>query len=93
MATSSDIAGYTYKADTYCPEHIVGAMTSTEDYEGWELAEGIEMDIEENLDNIAAHFGIDRQDENSFNSDEFPKVIFRDQADGSACGVDGEPLS
>lgn len=93
MAKSSDIAGYIYKADTYCPEHIIGAMTSTEDYEGWELAEGIEMGVEENLDNIAAHFSINRQDENSFDSEEFPKVIFRDQADGSVCGYDGEPLS
>lgn len=93
MAKSSDIVGYTFKADTYCPEHIIEAMTSTEDFEGWELAEGIEMAVEENLDNMAAHFQIDRQEEWTFDHNEFPKVVYRDQAEDSICGFDGEPLS
>lgn len=92
MAHSSDIVGYTFRADNYCPEHIEDVLTATEEYDGWKLAESVTMATEDNLNEIAAHFGINRQDESSFGSDEFPKVIYRDQADGDSCAVCGERL-
>lgn len=92
MAKSSDIVGYTFQSELYCPEHIVAAVTATPEFEGWGLAAGVDMPVEANLSEIAAHFQIDRMDESSFDSAEFPKVVFRDQADGSTCDTCGEPL-
>lgn len=93
MAKSYDIIGYTFRAATYCPEHVVAAMTATEDFEGWELADGVRMSVEDNLNEMAAAFGIDRMDERSYDSGDFPKVIFRDQIeDTEYCETDGEPL-
>lgn len=92
MAHSTDIVGYVFKADTYCPDHVEDAVTSTEAYDGWKLVEPVTMPTEDSLNEIAAAFQIDRYDESSFDSDEFPKVIFRDQAEGFYCGACGEPL-
>lgn len=90
MAKSSDIVGYMFNADIYCPAHIGDPVGDR--YDGWRLAEGVRMSAEDNLDEIAAAFGIDREDETSFDSEDFPKVIFRDQAEGHSCGICGEPL-
>lgn len=92
MAKSSDIVGYEFRVERYCPEHIVAAVTATPEFDGWALAEGVDMPVEANLNEIAAAFGIDRMDERTFDSDEFPKVVFRDQADNYTCATCGEPL-
>ena len=86
---ATDIVGYTYKADLYCPVCIVGMLPTGpgEEFDGWALAEGVRMSTEENLTEIAAAFGIDRMDEETFDSDDFPKVVFASQAlDGDHCG-------
>jgi hypothetical protein len=62
------IVGYTYAADTYCPGCIVDKLTNGN---GGNIGES----TEERLDRIAQHDGIDRMDEHSFDSGEFPKVI------------------
>ena len=69
------IVGYSFRADIYCPEHIVPALGR-----GTMPAYA----AEEELDAIAAETGIDRGDESSFDSDDFPKVAFRDQVRGMA---------
>lgn len=93
---ATDIVGYTFNADTYCREHIVGALPTGEGeaFDGWALAQGVRMSTEDNLSQIAYAFGIDRDDESSFDSSEFPKVIFADQAwDGEDyCAVCLRPL-
>lgn len=95
MARFDDVVGYVFKADTYCPEHVVGRLPTgpSEDFDGWALAHGVMMTTEENLDEIAAAFGIDRHDEYSFDSDHFPKIIFRDAAEETQCGQCGCFLS
>ena len=65
------IVGYSYRADIYCPEHIVPALGR-----GTMPAYA----AEEELDAIAAETGIDRQDERNT----FPKVVFADQVRGMA---------
>lgn len=92
MSVATAPAAYTFMADTYCPEHIVGVVTSRPEFEGWGLAAGITMPVEKNLDEIAAAFGFDRSDERTFDGDEFPKVAFADQLDNDCCGTCGEPL-
>jgi hypothetical protein len=71
------IIGYTYQAESYCPRCIVKVLPTGPDgtFDGWGLAPGVRMSTEANLDEIAAAFGIDRRDEHSFDSSDFPKVI------------------
>jgi len=95
---SESIVGYTFNADTYCPSHIADVLPTGpgEAYDGWSLL--IPASAEENLTEIAIAFGIDRDDEHSFDSGEFPKTITREQAENEpsecgTCGVDlVEPL-
>lgn len=85
------IIGYQYRADVYCPSCIIDALPTGEGeaFDGWRDVSGT-MSTEENLSEIAQAFGIDRQDEHTYDSDDFPKVIFADDdliADcGNACG-------
>ena len=74
------IVGYSYRADIYCPEHIVGALRGRDDV----APAGFDMEAEHLLDQVAAYNLIDREDESSFDSDDFPKVAFADQVRGMA---------
>lgn len=78
MARSTDIVGYAFNADVYCPDHIVGALTP----QGSNRAS--QLHVEQELNMLAEAAGIDRFDERSFDSGDFPKVIFRDSADDQA---------
>jgi hypothetical protein len=75
MANATDIAGYTYKADNYRPDQLIELL----------IAEGVaspgarSLTVEEALDQIAGANAIDRYDEHSFDSSDFPKVIFVSQ--------------
>ena len=74
MGTGIDaIAGYTYQADNHLPEDLVEILISQ-----GRLAPGARgLSAEEALDQLAAVDGVDREDERSFDTDEFPKVILR----------------
>jgi hypothetical protein len=75
MGHSTDVVGYTYKADEYCPECIVFQVTRTlPAVTGPNIAA-----VERELTALALWRGIDRWAEITFDSGEFPKVIFRDQ--------------
>lgn len=51
------------------------------------------MSAEQSLTELAFAFQIDRGDENTFDSGEFPKVIFAGMVDDDElCGSCGEPL-
>lgn len=83
------IVGYTFSADLYCPPCVTFVLPvgPGEAFDGWGIADGASMDAEEFLDGIAQAFGIDRHDESSFDTDEFPKVVFADQVTlDDACG-------
>lgn len=80
-----DIVGYAYKADLYCPDCILDLCSEGEEYDP-------RAGTEENLDRYAERLGIDREDERSFDSDVFPKVVFRDQLEGSERCSCGEQL-
>ncbi|QQO39279.1 hypothetical protein SEA_RUDY_97 [Microbacterium phage Rudy] len=74
-----DIVGYTYKAQQYTPEGVIAALATGpgQDFDGWALGDGVNMSVEDNLNELAAAFGIDRADETSFDTDYFPKVVLR----------------
>ena len=69
---ATQIVGYTYQADTYTPEGIVEALIANR-----ELSPAArDMRVEDALDQAAEASAIDRQDESSFDSGDFPKVVF-----------------
>ena len=72
---TTGILGYTYKADNYQPAGLIEVMIS----DGSMSPGARGMNIEEALDQVAGANGFDREDEYSFDSDEFPKVVTEDQ--------------
>ena len=89
------IVGYTFRAETLCPDCTIKALPTGEGqaYDGWALAEGVHMSVEDNLNEIALAFGINRTDEHTFDSDDFPKVVFDVQLlDGETCDHCGREL-
>ena len=80
-----DVVGFQYQADLFCPNCILNALVGSADARRYMIA--AHRDVDNALDNIARQRGIDRMDEESFDSDEFPKVIFRDQLESDeVCG-------
>jgi hypothetical protein len=76
------IIGYTFNADCYCPDCIIGAYNGNSD----------DYDAEAMLTILASARGIERGDEYSFDSGDFPKVIFSHQFEGEICGKCSRPL-
>jgi len=91
---ATTIVGYTFNADTYHPSCLTLPTGPDEAFDGWDLADGVRMSTEDNLNEIAYAFGINRADESSFDSGDFPKVIFACQveSDDETCGACGAPL-
>ena len=95
MAFNSGIIGYIYRAATYCTnsECIPLATGEGQAFDGWALGHGIYMATEDNLDEVAASFGIDRENEYTFDSDHFPKVILTGQVEEhQTCETCGDEL-
>jgi hypothetical protein len=80
---SGDIIAYTYRADNYCPDCIIPELLKRAEIAAKaDTSEGLwRWDVEGELDAIARIVGIDRQDENTFDSDDFPKVVFADMVE------------
>lgn len=90
-----NVVGYTYAAETLCPSCTLAKLPTGEGeaFDGWALAAGAPpMSVEDNLSEIAAAFGINRMDEGSFDSGEFPKVIFSSDSEDETCDACGEEL-
>lgn len=77
------IAAYMFNAEIYCPDCIIAALPTAEGeaFDGWGLAAGVVMSAEANLDELAHAFGFIRGEEYTYDSDDFPKVIFRGDID------------
>jgi hypothetical protein len=86
------IAGYTFQADIVCPACIVDfypdARTKAVIHDGAASS----WDAEAVLDTAAVAAGINRGDEYSFDSGDFPKVIFAHDTTDETCGECGEAL-
>lgn len=81
MAHSTDIVAYQYKGELWAPEYIVGQLTTNPGHvRHGEFPSA--TPVEPHLTLLARIKGIDRDDESTYDSDEFPKVVFRDQLDG-----------
>jgi hypothetical protein len=79
---SYDIAGYNYMAEMWC-EYCVAEQIAIE--EGWADCPSLVV--------AANRLGVDAMDEHSYDSDEFPKVVFADQTqEGDHCTYCNFPL-
>jgi hypothetical protein len=78
MSKATEIAGYTYRANMFSPADLIAYLVMRGDRSPGALG----MDAEDVLDQWAGEEGIDRDDETTFDSDDFPKVVFADQWDG-----------
>lgn len=82
MTHPTDIVAYDYAADRYCPSCIIDVLTADGGpFDGWALGFSVRMEVEQNLDEIADAFGINRGDERTFDSGDFPKVVFADNVE------------
>lgn len=90
------IVAYTFKAEQLCPTCMLAKLPTGdgEAFDGWDLAEGAHtMSVEDNLDQIAEAFGIDRMDERTFDTGDFPKVVLDAQLlENERCGECDEEL-
>lgn len=85
MATD-DIVGYTYDAETLCPSCCVESVgIANPEFNG---------SAEEFLNAAAKILGINRMDENTFDSNTFPKIIMEVQVESpeERCDHCGESL-
>jgi len=95
MPKSSDIIGYTFNAENFCPDCIIEVLPTGEGeaFDGWQLGAGVQMSTEDNLTEIAHAFQISRTAEHTFDSSEFPKVIFDSMiGDTEECACCGREL-
>lgn len=85
---SADVVAYTYNADIFCPHCTLDAVRAN----GPALYVLTEPDTaraitEQLLDHHAVQYGIDRYDEDTFDSGDFPKAVFGPQLeDDEHCG-------
>lgn len=76
---ATDVVGYSYNADIWCPRCILDTLWDTPNQDNATVHE--RGDTETMLDELAPLFNVsDRYDERSFDSNDFPKVIFSDMA-------------
>jgi hypothetical protein len=79
---ATDIVGYTYNADTYCPS----CTERIADERLLQIAPTVDPGLDV-LGTWARELGIDREDERSYDSGDFPKVVFADMVeDDEYCG-------
>jgi len=89
-----DIVAYTFHAALVCPRCIVGAVADGGDHEPIGVPPG--LTAEQGLALLAERLGVDRMNEATFDSGDFPKVVFRDQiqdADLDTCELCGTVIA
>lgn len=77
------VVAYAYKADVWCGGCIVDEVCKDQGIEPFDTFIGSELALDKIAENISYSEKMgtefDRYDERTFDSDEFPKVIFQDQ--------------
>lgn len=77
MKTFDKITGYVYAADSFCDKCLKRYMFAHD-----EIDEGLRnQSTEDILDIVSRERKVDRTNEWSYNSDDFPKVIFASDAE------------
>lgn len=91
------VVGYTYQADTYCPSCTASRVTANPGDAAHGVRPPLHRRTSEQAEAVIASAarikGIDRTDETSYDSGDFPKVIVADQVEASErCGLCGTAL-
>jgi hypothetical protein len=85
-----DVLAFTYKADIFCDGCMLASANA------WLAEDGVKVPYlitEDALDAWATSIRLDRDDEFSFDSDDFPKVVFASQVEDTEwCGECGEEI-
>lgn len=93
MAQPFDIVAYTYKADIWCGDCVIERLTKMRPPLSIPEDAVPLPNNERILTILARERNIDREDERTYDSDDFPKVIFRDQVeDIERCCSCGEEI-
>lgn len=79
---ATDVVGYTFNANEFHPTCVLRAL-------GYSKRTAETLVVEDELNELAGDRNIDRHDEHSFDSGDFPKVVFGSQL--KACDEDGTP--
>lgn len=90
-----EIVGYTFNVENLHPGCLLASLpTGTgQKFDGWAPAPSVNATVEESLDELAFAFQIDRKREDTFDSAEFPKVIFAEHVQSDEmCGRCLHPL-
>jgi hypothetical protein len=69
-----DIAAYTYRADIYCPACLIEATIA----DGLAAPAARDMPTDDVLEQCAGALAIDRDDDTTYDTGEFPKPVFLD---------------
>jgi hypothetical protein len=77
LKTFDEITGYVFKAETFCPKCLRRKMYM----DGFIDKTLKSQQTEDMLDLLADDMKINREDEWTFDSDRFPKVIFKSDAE------------
>lgn len=81
------VSGYTYNTENFCVDCILTAFSGVQERIGHVF------DVDAVLDIVAGAMDINRQDERTFDSSEFPKVILdQDVLPGERCNNCGDEL-
>lgn len=82
MSYASKVIGYAFQGDNYCPNCILVALYQAyndepqSQHEMNKVTDVVNDTTEVNLDHMAIAIDIDRYNEATFNSFDFPKVLF-----------------
>lgn len=84
------VVGYIYDAEVFCPDCVVRTLVLRHPVR----MSTVLMPADEALALVARHVGVDPMDETTYDSSEFPKVVFADQVESSdeVCCFCSEPL-
>ena len=96
----STIVGYAYRADLWCGPCVRGELRHRHPVTlgNYLCTYDQECTLDEWVDMAASRLGVDRQDEYTFDSDDFPKIVtlghldFHSNEDLDECGECGERL-
>lgn len=93
MVKGWDIVAYTFQADTWCPGCVREYATAQINFLGKFYVDTEDMSTEGVIGHWADAVGIDRDDEHSYDSGDFPKVVFASSVeDTEHCGQCGQEI-
>lgn len=94
MSRATDVVAYTYDADTYCPDCTLALVKARHPLD-YPLSSTVQASdtAEDILRTVAKSLRLGNEDESSYDSDDFPKVVFSSQIDEPEhCGRCGEEI-